>query len=387
MKESLSTRSGRWLKQPGPESFSAFMPNPLPPDPPLVMGTKLQGLLELASRAIGRLDATVGHLPNPGLLLYTYVRKEAVLSSQIEGTQSSLSDLLLFENAEMPGVPAHDVKEVSNYVAALEHGIERLKEGFPLSLRLLKEIHAILLKDTRGADKEPGEFRRSQNWVGGTRPGNAAFVPPPAHEVLPTLGALEKFIHGQPVETPTLIKAGLAHVQFETIHPFLDGNGRLGRLLIAFILFNEQALSHPILYLSLHFKQHRKLYYELLQRVREEGDWEAWMRFYLEGVEKTATDACQTSARLTAMFEDHKRKIIGLKTASGSALQVFELLKQRCMISLTAAHDELQLSFPTVSTAMERLERLGLVKEMTGKKRSRVFCYQPYLTILQQGDA
>jgi Fic family protein len=277
--ERESARAGRWEKQnTGTEPFYRFIPAPLPPSPPISFDEQLQDRTERANRALGRLDGVTPLLPNPQIFLYTYIRKEAVLSSQIEGTQSSLSDLLLFENAEAPGVPIADVKEVSNYVKAMEYGLDRLKSDLPLSLRLIKEIHSVLLKNVRGGDKEPGEFRRSQNWVG-SRPGNAIYVPPPVHEVLPAMGALEKFLHNEPVKMPTVIKAGLAHAQFESIHPFLDGNGRLGRLLITFILCTEGALSQPLLYLSLYFKNNRTAYYERLQRVRTHGERENWLLF------------------------------------------------------------------------------------------------------------
>jgi len=263
------------VKKFGEESFRAFVPPPLPPDPPVKLEA-LQRLLEEANQALGRLDGLASILPDPSLFIYLYVRKEAVLSSQIEGTQSSLSDLLLFESEEAPGVPIEDVQEVSNYVAAMNHGLRRLHEGFPLSLRLIREIHKVLLSRGRGSDKHPGEFRTSQNWIGGTRPGNAAFVPPPPEKIMECMGALETFLHHESRDLPVLIKAALAHVQFETIHPFLDGNGRLGRLLITFLLRVAGAIGEPILYLSLYFKTHRQQYYELLDRVRTAGDWEAW---------------------------------------------------------------------------------------------------------------
>ena len=260
----------------GNENVRAFVPPPLPPDPPLRLDA-LQRLLEQANQSLGRLDGLASVLPNLPLFIYAYVRKEAVLSSQIEGTQSSISDLLLFENKEAPGVPLNDVEEVSNYVLALNHGLERMRGGFPLSLRLIREIHAVLLSKGRGNDKQPGEFRLSQNWIGGTRPGTAAYVPPPPKLVPECMNALELFLHEDRADLPLLIRAGLTHVQFETIHPFLDGNGRLGRLLITFLLCAGGVLREPILYLSLYFKQHRPVYYELLDRVRTKGDWEAWL--------------------------------------------------------------------------------------------------------------
>jgi Fic family protein len=377
-----SIRSGRWEKQSGPEPFVLFIPSPLPPTPPVTLDTAAH---ERANRALGRLEGITTLLPDPTLFLYMYIRKEAILSSQIEGTQSSLSDLLLYENKQTPGVPLADVKEVSNYVAAMSHGLARLKEGFPLSLRLLKEIHALLLKDTRGSDKEPGEFRRSQNWFGGTRPGTARYVPPPPHEVMPAMGALEKFLHGDPIQTATLVKAGLAHAQFETIHPFLDGNGRLGRLLITFILCAEGALSQPLLYLSLHFKQHREEYNEVLQRIRTHGDWEGWMAFYLRGVEEVSNQAADTVKRLLTMFEDHSHQIQKLGKAGMTALRVHTLLRKHGVISLADAERELKLSFPAVNKAMMYLQKFAIAREFTGKLRGRIFIYDPYIKILAEG--
>ncbi len=326
-----------------------------------------------------------GVLPNPALLIYTYIRKEAVLSSQIEGTQSSLSDLLLHENKQVPGVPMSDVKEVSNYVAALEHGLKRLKDGFPLSLRLIKEIHEVLLQGTRGSEKNPGEFRASQNWIGGTRPGNAVYVPPPPHEVLPAMGALETFIHGEPVQTPTLIKTALVHAQFESIHPFLDGNGRVGRLLISLMLHTEGALTYPLLYLSLYFKQHRTDYYDALMRVRTDGKWEEWLAFYLAGVEEVATEAHGTSEKLVRIFEKDRQKIAKLGKASSSALKVHGLLQRHCQLSLAFTKKELDLSLPTVIQAMARLQALGIVKEVSGKQRKQVFAYEAYWKLITHG--
>ena len=287
----------------GGESVRAFLPHSLPPVPPLDLSGTHQRLLERATHALGRLDSVSALLPDPQLFLYAYVRREAVLSSQIEGTQSSLSDLLLFELEEVPGVPFDDVMEVSNYVAALEYGMSRLREGFPLCNRLLREMHSKLMSRGRGSEKNPGEFRRTQNWIGGTRPGNAHFVPPPPQEVESCMAALEAFLHEDTTGTPLLVKAALAHVQFETIHPFLDGNGRLGRLLIALLLHNGGLLEEPLLYLSLYLKTHRSTYYELLDRVRTKGDWEAWVDFFLEGVEETALGAVHTARRLVSLFE------------------------------------------------------------------------------------
>jgi Fic family protein len=310
------------------ESYQAFLPHPLPPMPPLILDEGHRLLIEKATLALGRLDGITTLFPQVPLFLYSYVRKEAVLSSQIEGTQSSLSDLLLFESDEAPGVPLDDVQEVSNYVAAMNFGLKHLHDGFPLSLRLIKEMHAILLSHGRGSHKAPGEFRRSQNWIGGSRSGNARFVPPPPDALMDCMGALEKFLHNDPVPTTPLIKAALAHVQFETIHPFLDGNGRLGRLLITLLFCVEGVLTQPALYLSLYFKMHRQEYYDLLQKVREEGAWEEWLRFFLTGVWETAEEAVQTVKTLLKLFEADRVKIATLGRPAGSAYRVHQYLQE-----------------------------------------------------------
>lgn len=383
-----SERAGHFVGQSsGPSAYRAFVPRPLPPDPPLTVDGAMQDRMERAGLALGRLDGISRVLPDPDLFLYMYVRKEAVLSSQIEGTQSSLSDLLLFEVEGEPGVPEADVREVSNYIAALDRGLALLRSDLPLSLRLLREIHAVLLENTRGADKTPGEFRRSQNWVGGSRPGNARYVPPPPHEVMPALDALEKFLHDQPVRTPTLLKAGLAHAQFETIHPFLDGNGRIGRLLITLLLVAEGALATPLLYVSLYFKQHRSEYYERLQRVRADGDWEGWMSFYLEGVAYVADQATDTAGKLVRLFDGDRKKVLGSKAATQSTLHVFELLRQRAVLTIPAAGKELELSKPTVGKAVAELERLGIAREITGRLRDRRFVYGEYIDIMNEDTA
>ncbi len=373
----------------GGENVRAFAPNPLPPLPPLDLNGARQALLERATLALGRLDSVGVLLPDPQLFLYAYVRREAVLSSQIEGTQSSLSDLLLFELDELPGTPFDDVVEVSNYVAALEHGMARLREGFPLCNRLLREIHARLMARGRGSDKAPGEFRRSQNWIGGTRPGNARFVPLPPPEVEPCMTALEHFIHGStgnPDDNlPVLLKAALAHVQFETIHPFLDGNGRLGRLLIALLLHDGGALTQPLLYLSLYFKQHRAHYYTLLDRVRTTGDWEAWVDFFLEGVEQTAQGAVQTAQRLVTLFQQDTQRTQASGRAAANALRVLDGLRQRPLCSLRQLCHNTGMTFPTTTKAMLRLVDLGIVRELTGQRRNRVFVYDAYLNILNEG--
>ncbi len=369
----------------GGERVRAFVPAPLPPNPALVLDGPLQQALESAVLALGRLDGVSTLLPDEALFLYAYVRKEAVLSSQIEGTQSSLSDLLLFELDEAPGVPFDDVVEVSNYVAALNHGLRRLKEDFPLSNRLIREIHGILLSDGRGSGKTPGEFRRSQNWIGGTRPGNAVFVPPPHTAVPDCMAAFERFLHAEDDGLPVLLRAGLAHVQFETIHPFLDGNGRVGRLLVAFLLCQAGVLHEPLLYLSLYFKQHRATYYELLNHVRRTGDLESWLGFFLEGVRVTAEGAVVTSRRLSEMFASDRATIEQGGRRVGSVLRVHEVLKERPVLSLSEISNRTTLSFPAASSAMERLVKYGIAREITGKRRGRVFVYDEYLSILNEG--
>ncbi len=366
------------------EPVRAFIPHPLPPDPPLDLADARQRLLERATLALGRLDSITVLLPDPNLFLYAYIRREAVLSSQIEGTQSSLADLLLFELEEAPGVPFDDVVEVSNYVAALEHGMARLKKGFPLSNRLIREMHAELLSRGRGSEKSPGEFRRTQNWIGGTRPGNAHFVPPPAQRVQDCMAALEHFLHDEHAPYPTLVKAALAHVQFETIHPFLDGNGRIGRLLIAFILHHGGLLSKPLLYLSLYFKQHRTEYYRLLDRVRTEGDWEVWVDFFLEGVERTASNAVETARRLVVLFKEDETRVQSLGRAAASTLRTFHVLCERPIMTLSEVRRRTNLSFPTASKGIRRLAELGIVREITGHQRNRVFAYRRYLAILTE---
>jgi Fic family protein len=369
----------------GGETVQAFVPDPLPPVPLLALAGARQTLLEKATLALGRLDSIGLLLPDPQLFLYAYVRREAVLSSQIEGTQSSLSDLLLFELDELPGVPFNDVVEVSNYVAALEHGMARLREGFPLCNRLLREMHVHLMARGRGADKAPGEFRRSQNWIGGTRPGNARFVPPPPNEVESCMAALESFIHDEASGVPVLVKAALAHVQFETIHPFLDGNGRLGRMLIALLLHQGGALAQPLLYLSLYFKQHRALYYELLDRVRTDGDWEAWVDFFLEGVEQTAHGAVQTALRLMDLFRQDTQRVQNSGRGAANLMRVLDTLRQRPLSSLRQIGQSAGVSFPTASKAMLTLVELDIARELTGQRRNRVFVYDAYLNILNEG--
>jgi Fic family protein len=367
------------------EKSKAFIPALLPPSPPIEWSPELRSKFDEALLALGRLDSVSVLLPETSLFIYTYIRKEAVLSSQIEGTQSSLSDLLLFELEQQPGVPMDDVQEVSNYVAALDHGLARLNDGFPLSLRLIKEMHEKLLSKGRGSNKVPGEFRSSQNWIGGTRPGNAVFVPPPPENVQECMGALELFLHDQPEHTPVLLKAALAHVQFETIHPFLDGNGRLGRLLITLLLCSEKTLKAPMLYLSLYFKMHRQYYYELLNKVRHSGDWEAWLEFFADAVIETATQAVDTAQRLMALAKEDRERIQTLGRASGSALVVHHAMLERPIASPIWLKGKTSLSLTTVGTCLDKLEKLGIVKELTGQKRNRFYGYTQYISILNRG--
>ncbi|HMR34575.1 MAG TPA: Fic family protein, partial [Geminicoccus sp.] len=366
------------------ETARAYLPPPLPPDPPLDL-QRLLRLLDRANQAVGRLDGLTTILPDPALLIRLYVRKEALLSSQIEGTQSSLADLLLFELDETPVVPVEDVEEVSSYVAAMNHGLRRIGEGFPLSLRLLREIHAILLRGGRGSRKAPGEFRRSQNWVGGTRPGNALLVPPPHERLMEFLGPLEGFLHEQRRDLPILVKAGLVHVQFETIHPFLDGNGRLGRLLVTLLLCVEGAMREPLLYLSLYLKTHRQIYYDLLQRVRTHGDWEAWLEFFLEGVAETATNAADAAQRAYRLIAADRRKLGDTGKSAGTTLKLLDHLQAQPLTTIRAAAQATGLSIPTVTKALAICETLGIVSETTGRRRDRVFVYRRYLDLLAEG--
>ncbi len=367
------------------EKAQAFVPAPLPPRPPIHWTPELSNKFDQALLALGRLDSVSTLLPDASLLLYTYVRKEAVLSSMIEGTQSSLSDLLLFELNQEPGVPIDDVREVCNYVAALDHGLRRQREGFPLSLRLLKEIHGLLLTKGRGSNQTPGEFRRSQNWIGGTRPGNAAFVPPPASELLECMNKLELFLHDKPAATPALLKAALAHVQFETIHPFLDGNGRLGRLLITLILCEQKVLQEPMLYLSLYFKTHRQYYYELLNNVRLTGDWEAWLNFFAEAVIATAAQALETVQQLLDLSGQDQDKISRIGRAAASTLQVHRVLMEHPIATSGRLVEKTGITPATINKALEHLVQLGIVRELTAQKRNRIFSYTEYLEIMSRG--
>ncbi len=367
----------------GEDRYTAYVPRPLPPVPVLAL-EPLYSLLDKANLALGRLDGMSATIPDASLFLYMYVRKEAVLSSQIEGTQSSLSDLLTYELEDLPGAPVNDVKEVSNYVAAMNHALRRLKD-LPLSLRLIREMHGILLSRGRGERMNPGEFRTSQNWIGGTRPGNAVFVPPPPDRLMECLGDFEKFLHDPSHRLPTLVKAALAHVQFETIHPFLDGNGRLGRLLIPLILCVDGAFRSPLLYLSLYFKSHRKFYYDHLTLVRESGDWEEWISFFLKGVIETAEQATETAQKITALFKASVERIKGLGKVSGSVLRLHAYLQKQPVSDTGNAVKGSGLTLPTVINAFDQLQKLGVVRETTGRERKRLYAYVAYLELLNKG--
>lgn len=368
----------------GGESVRAFLPPPLPPVPELDL-SGLHRVLEGANRGLGRLNGMTKLLPDIRFLLYLYVRKEALVSSQIEGTQSSFADLLLFENEETPHVPVEDVEEVSNYVAAMQHGLRRLRGGFPLSLRLLREIHAILLRGGRGSGRMPGEFRRTQNWIGGTRPGNATFVPPPPERLMECLDSFERFFNDERHKLPVLVEAGLVHVQFESIHPFLDGNGRLGRLLITLLLCSKSVITAPLLYPSLYLKTHRSLYYELLQRIRTEGAWEDWLAFFLEGIAVAAGEAADTAERVLKLFARDKEKIQTLGRATHSALRLHGFMQTSPYFRIRTAAKSLKLTVPTVTSAVNHLVRLGIVKEISGKHRDRLFAYSRYVNIAIEG--
>ena len=366
------------------EKVRAFLPPPLPPSPKDLDLTSLQAILAEANQAIGRLDGMTSALPDLKLFLYSYIRKEAVLSSQIEGTQSSLSDLLLYENAETPGVPLDDVQEVSNYVAALNHGLRRMRGGFPLSLRLIREIHEVLLSKGRGSHAQPGQFRKSQNWIGGTRPGNAAYIPPPPEYVIDCMGQLETFIHQDAPSLPLLVRAGLVHAQFESIHPFLDGNGRVGRLLITFMLCAEQVLREPVLYLSLFLKTHRRLYYDRLNGTRGEEGWTAWLDFFLQGVRDTANQAARTANSIDKLFRADKEKMELFGRGTASALSMYRYAQTNPLFSIKSAAREMKVTFPTASVAVMRLAETGVLQEASGKRRGRLFVYGKYLDVLNR---
>lgn len=379
--------TGRYvsLSTVGDRAVRAFVPRPLPPQPPLAINAELRDRLDAALLSLGRLDSVSTLLPDTSFFLYTYVRKEAVLSSQIEGTQSSLSDLLLFEAEASTDVPLDDVTEVSNYVGAMQHGLRRIKEGFPVSNRLIREMHSKLRSRGRGSAKNPGEFRTTQNWLGSADASDTVFVPPPPNVVPDCMSDLEKWLHDKPDRTPTLIKAALAHVQFETVHPFLDGNGRIGRLLITLLLCAEGVLDDPLLYLSLYLKKHRRRYYALLDSVRTEGNWEEWLGFFADGVHETAGGAVKTAQRLVGLAGADRERIRSIRRAAGSALRVHYALQERPVATTSQLAAKSKLSIPTVIESLRRLEDLKIVKEVTGRERYRVYTYEQYLAILSEG--
>ena len=367
------------------ERVNAFVPANLPPNPSIEWCSELRSKFDEALLSLGRLDSITRFLPDTSLFLYMYIRKEAVLSSMIEGTQSSLSDLLLFELEQQPGVPLDDVQEVSNYVMALNYGLKRLEEGFPLSLRLIKEIHGVLMSKGRGSTQNPGEFRRSQNWIGGTRPGNAFFVPPPPELVLNCMSQLELFIHDQPVSTPILLKVALSHIQFETIHPFLDGNGRLGRLLITLLLCEKKVIQAPMLYLSLYFKTHRKYYYDLLNSIRDKGDWEVWLDFFAEAVIVTANQAVSTAQSLLELSNSSQEKINELGRIALSCQKIHKVLLERPIATSGWISEQTGISPATVNKSLEKLQGIGIIRELTSQKRNKVYSYAKYIEIMDKG--
>ena len=369
------------------ELVRAFIPNPLPPDPPLELADGLLYKLEQAMLVLGRLDAISTLLPDKDLFIYAYVRKEAVLSSQIEGTRSSLSDLLMFEADEAPGAPVDDVVEVSTYVDALEYGLEQIAQGRSLSSGLIRELHGRLLAKGRGSNFQPGEFREQQNWIDGTHPNNAGFVPTPHTEVSACMSELTSFLDATAIDDgiPTLVRAGLAHLQFETIHPFLDGNGRIGRLIITLLLCYAGLLREPLLYLSLYLKQHRSVYYQRLDWVRSTGDWERWLDFFLDGVRETAEGAWATSQRLTRLFAADRSLIQRNRRRANAALRVQEALMARPIASLAEVRRRSGLSFSGASSGMDMLVSMGIAREFTDRRRNRLFAYDEYLSILSEG--
>lgn len=367
------------------EKAKAFIPLPLPPNPDIDWSTELRNKFDEALVSLGRLDSITNFLPDSSIFLYMYVKKEAILSSMIEGTQSSLSDLLIFELDGQPNVPIDDVQEVSNYVSALNYGLKRLEDGFPLSLRLIKEIHNVLMSKERGSKQNPGEFRKSQNWIGGTRPGNAFFVPPPPELVLDCMSQLELFIHDQPKSTPILLKVALTHVQFETIHPFLDGNGRLGRLLITLLLCEKKVLNSPLLYLSLYFKTHRKYYYDLLNNVRITGDWESWLDFFSEAIIVTASQAVNTIKELLDLSQKSQIKINQLGKQANSCNKIHKILLERPIVTSNLLVEKTGISPSTINKCLEQLEKIGIVKEITNQKRNKIFSYYKYIEIMDKG--
>lgn len=378
--QSHAGRSGRYIRQPA--GYKAFIPTPLPPSPPVQIDLEMQRLLSEADRALGRLEGSIQTLPNPDLFIFMYVRKEAVLSSQIEGTQASINDLLKAEAHILDAQVPRDVDEVLNYVTAMNYGLTRLCE-LPLSTRLIREIHAHLLQGVRGDALQPGELRSSQNWIGpsGSNLTTAAFIPPPAHEVAASLGALENFIHQQD-HIPPLIKIGLIHAQFETIHPFLDGNGRVGRLLITFFLCQQGLLQKPVLYLSHFFKKHRLEYYDHLQRTRDSGDWEAWLKFFLRGVGAVAGQATETAREIVELRERHRSLITNeFGSMAAKAVKLLEQLYIRPKVTVNQVSGFLEVSYPYANGLIDKFSEHEILFEITGYSRNRVFSYEPYINL------
>ena len=384
--DAVRHRAGTFVTQQaaGPASYKAFIPSRLVPPPALSVDGKLQSAIERAGVQLGRLDGTTLLLPDTDLFVRMYARKEALLSSQIEGTQSTLSDLIIYEHGDIPVDPASEVVEVANYLKAMRYGLERVTAGHPVTLRLLREIHELLLTGVRGGTKTPGEFRRSQNWIGGTGPGDAVYVPPPPHEMDAALGDFELFLNSDAIDLgmPLLIRTGIAHAQFETIHPFLDGNGRVGRLLITLLLCASGTMREPLLYLSLYLKQHRSHYYELLQRVRTHGDWEGWLDFYLDGVATVAAQATSTARELVGLFE--RDRALVTTGGTGTLGRVFEHVRREVVVTTTATATAVGVTFPTAATALRRLEGLGIVQEIANAHQ-RTYVYRKYLHILNDG--
>jgi Fic family protein len=379
----MKERAGKFVTQPG--GYKAFIPKPLPPSPAIRYDEELQSLLSTADRSLARLDGITTVLPNPDLFIAMYVKKEALLSSQIEGTQASLEGVLEFEADLIPKENLDEIKEVINYVRALNHGIERLKE-LPMSLRLIREIHKILLEETRGAHRNPGQFRRSQNWIGppGFPLSEAIFVPPPPDLVIPAMGELEKFLH-QESNIPPLVKIGLIHAQFETIHPFLDGNGRIGRLLITFYLFWKEILSKPLLYLSFYLKKKRPEYYELLMKVRTDGAWEEWIKYFLIGISDTSGEAANSAREIIQLKDKLIAELYKNSIASIYAVRLIDLLFKTPLISTKEIIDKLKISKEAANELVKKFEKIDILKEITGKQRYRKYSFKQYIEIIARG--
>lgn len=379
-----ASRAGQYVKQ--LSGYSAFLPHPLPPDPPINVDGEMQTLLSKADRSLGRLDGSIQTLPDPDLFVFMYVRKEAVLSSQIEGTQSSINDVLEVEAKILDPDRPRDVAEVLNYVSAMNYGLDRLKT-LPLSVRLAREIHERLMAGVRGRNRQPGEIRTTQNWIGpqGCTLNNATYVPPPPNEVLPALGQFENFLHDESKDLPILLKVGLAHSQFETIHPFLDGNGRIGRLLITFLLCEKEVLTRPVLYISHYFKRHRQTYYDLLQGVRDSGDWEAWLKFFLRGVAEVSSEATDTARKIVNLREQHRTSIVGdFGRAAGNGLRVLEYLYEKPIVKVSDVGNLLQVTWAAANGLVDRFVRAGMLAEFTGQARNRRFRYGPYIDLFAE---